>query len=56
MQMGGGEQMQDVYISNDEPGPNRHVEVTGVDFYDTIEQLPGLHRYYSLMEARAFAN
>lgn len=50
----GGEQMQDVYISNDEPGPNRHVEVTGVDFYDTIEQVPGLHRYYSLMGARAF--
>ncbi len=50
----GGEQMQDVYISNDEPGPQRHVEVTGVDFYDTIEQMPGLHRYYALMKARVF--
>jgi hypothetical protein len=50
----GGEQMQDVYISNDEPGPQRHVEVTGVDFYDTIEQIPGLHKYYELMKARMF--
>ena len=50
----GGEQMQDVYISNDEPGPQRHVEVTGVDFYDTIEQVPGLHRYYELMRAKVF--
>jgi formate hydrogenlyase subunit 3/multisubunit Na+/H+ antiporter MnhD subunit len=50
----GGEQMQDVYISSDAPGTQRHVEVTGVDFYDTIEQLPGLHRYYALMKARVF--
>lgn len=50
----GGEQMQDVYISNDEPGAQRHVEVTGVDFYDTIEQVPGLHRYYELMGAKVF--
>ncbi|MCW8927003.1 MAG: proton-conducting transporter membrane subunit [Xanthomonadales bacterium] len=50
----GGEQMQDVYLSNDEPGPLRHVEVTGVDFYDTIEQVPGLHRYYALMKDRVF--
>ena len=50
----GGELMQDVYISGDEPGPARHVEVTGVDFYDTIEQLPVLQRYYSLTRAKAF--
>lgn len=50
----GGEQMQDVYISSDEQGTKRHVEVTGVDFYDTIEQLPGLHRFYALTRARVF--
>ena len=35
-------------------GPTRHVEVTGVDFYRTIEQLPGLGRLYALARARAF--
>jgi hypothetical protein len=46
--------MQDVYVSGDEPGPGRHVEVTGVHFYDSIEALPGLQRFYGLTQARAF--
>jgi hypothetical protein len=46
--------MQDVHISDVQSGPDRHVEVTGVDFYGTIEQVPGLHRYYELMAARVF--
>ena len=50
----GGEQMQDVYISGDQQGSQRHVEVTGVDFYNTIEQLPGLQRFYLLTRARVF--
>ena len=50
----GGEQMQDVYISNEQQGAQRHVEVTGVDFYNSIEELPGLHRFYTLTRARAF--
>jgi formate hydrogenlyase subunit 3/multisubunit Na+/H+ antiporter MnhD subunit len=50
----GGEQMQDVYISSEQEGPQRQVEVTGVDFYNTIEQLPGLHRFYALTRARVF--
>jgi formate hydrogenlyase subunit 3/multisubunit Na+/H+ antiporter MnhD subunit len=50
----GGEQMQDVYISGDQQGPDRHVEITGVEFYDTIEKLPGLQRFYVLMRKRAF--
>ena len=50
----GGEQMQDVYISGEKPNGQRHVEVTGVDFYTTIEQLPGIQRFYLLMRARAF--
>lgn len=50
----GGEQMQDVYISGDQQEDKRHVEVTGVDFYNTIEQLPGLQRFYLLTRARVF--
>ena len=30
------------------------MEVTGVDFYNTIEQLPGLQKYYLLTRARVF--
>jgi hypothetical protein len=30
------------------------VEVTGVDFYKTIEQLPAMRRYYLLTRARVF--
>jgi formate hydrogenlyase subunit 3/multisubunit Na+/H+ antiporter MnhD subunit len=54
----GGEQMQDVYISGeskrDPEAGQRDVEVTGVDFYNTIEQLPGLHNFYTLTRKRAF--
>ena len=50
----GGEQMQDVYISGDPQDGQRHVEVTGVDFYDTIEKLPGLKRFYLLTRGRVF--
>ena len=50
----GGERLQDVYVSGEEPGPERHIEVTGVDFYNTIEQLPVLQRLYTLARAKAF--
>jgi NADH:ubiquinone oxidoreductase subunit 5 (subunit L)/multisubunit Na+/H+ antiporter MnhA subunit len=50
----GGEQMQDVHISDVQPGPERHVEVTGVDFYETIEHVPGLQRFYELMKVKVF--
>jgi formate hydrogenlyase subunit 3/multisubunit Na+/H+ antiporter MnhD subunit len=50
----GGERMQDVHVSDEAPGAGRHVEVTGVDFYDTIEALPLLRRFYRLARARAF--
>jgi NADH:ubiquinone oxidoreductase subunit 5 (subunit L)/multisubunit Na+/H+ antiporter MnhA subunit len=50
----GGEQMQDIYISGENESAPRNVEVTGVDFYDTIEQLPGLKRFYVLTRARIF--
>jgi len=50
----GGELMQDVYVSGETQGPARHVDVTGVDFYNTIEQLPVLAKLYSLAQAKAF--
>ena len=50
----GGELMQDVYVSGEAQGPDRHVDVTGVDFYNTIEQLPVLEKFYSLARAKAF--
>jgi NADH:ubiquinone oxidoreductase subunit 5 (subunit L)/multisubunit Na+/H+ antiporter MnhA subunit len=50
----GGELLQDVYVSGEETGPERHIEVTGVDFYNTIEQLPVLRRLYPLARAKAF--
>jgi formate hydrogenlyase subunit 3/multisubunit Na+/H+ antiporter MnhD subunit len=50
----GGEKMDAVYISGEETGPERHVEMTGVDFYQTIEQLPAVQRYYALTRAKAF--
>jgi len=50
----GGEQMQDVYISDMQQSRHRNVEVTGVDFYNTIEQLPGLQKFYALTRDRVF--
>jgi formate hydrogenlyase subunit 3/multisubunit Na+/H+ antiporter MnhD subunit len=50
----GGELMQDVYVSGDEPGAGRHLEVTGVHFYDTIEAMPVLQRFYTLTRAKSF--
>ena len=50
----GGEKMQDVYISGEAKAGPRNVEITGVDFYDTIEQLPGLKRFYVLTRAQVF--
>ncbi len=50
----GGEKLQDVYMSGVEEGGGRHVEVTGVDFYKTIEDLPLLGRMYVLAKAKAF--
>jgi formate hydrogenlyase subunit 3/multisubunit Na+/H+ antiporter MnhD subunit len=50
----GGERLQDIYVSGSQTGPGRHLEVTGIDFYDTIEQLPMLRRIYPLARARVF--
>jgi formate hydrogenlyase subunit 3/multisubunit Na+/H+ antiporter MnhD subunit len=50
----GGETLSEVYVSGEQAGPGRHLEVSGVDFYRTIEQLPALKRYYRLARAKAF--
>jgi formate hydrogenlyase subunit 3/multisubunit Na+/H+ antiporter MnhD subunit len=50
----GGEQMQHAYLSGEESETERHVEITGVDFYRTIEQLPVLQRMYRLTRAKSF--
>ena len=50
----GGEKMQDVYLSGEQGSATRHVEVTGVDFYQTIEALPALRKFYALTRAKVF--
>nr|NIL97308.1 hypothetical protein [Planctomycetales bacterium]NIM08863.1 hypothetical protein [Planctomycetales bacterium]NIN08323.1 hypothetical protein [Planctomycetales bacterium]NIN77451.1 hypothetical protein [Planctomycetales bacterium]NIO34623.1 hypothetical protein [Planctomycetales bacterium] len=35
-------------------GPQRNVEVTGVDFYRTVEQLPVLKSLYGMAERNLF--
>ena len=48
----GGEHLDEVYIRGEELGPRRHLEVTGADFYDAIEKLPGFRRLYQLARAQ----
>ena len=50
----GGERMDSVYIQGEEVGPKRHVEVTGVDFYETIEKLPAMRRFYAQSHKKIF--
>jgi len=46
--------IQEVYVKGEERGDQRHIEVTGVDFYNSIEQLPGLQRFYALTRQQVF--
>ena len=50
----GGEHLDEVYISGEASGPGRHVGVTGSDFYDVVERLPGLRWFYTLARAKVF--
>lgn len=50
----GGEHLDEVYIRGEERGPGRHLEVTGTEFYDAVEKLPGLRRLYQLARAQIF--
>ena len=44
----GGERLDETRIPGVPMGPGRHVEVTGVDFYRTVEQLPLLRKLYKV--------
>ncbi|MGD8346232.1 MAG: proton-conducting transporter membrane subunit [Lysobacterales bacterium] len=50
----GGEHIDNVYISGEKPAQERHVEVTGVDFYRTIEGLPLIGRAFTRTHAKLF--
>ncbi|MGR8920148.1 MAG: complex I subunit 5 family protein [Gammaproteobacteria bacterium] len=50
----GGEHLDEVHVHQAARGPGRHLEVTGVDFYDTVEQLAGLRRVYALARRGVF--
>ncbi len=50
----GGERMDETRIPGVPVGPERHVEVTGVDFYRTVEQLPVLKPMYEMARRKMF--
>ena len=50
----GGEHMEEARITGEAEGPARHVEVTGVDFYRTVESLPGAAWMYRLARRKVF--
>lgn len=50
----GGEIMNNVYISGVPQGQTRDVEVTGVDFYRTIQEIPLFGFIYTLAEKKLF--
>jgi len=50
----GGEILDEVHISGEGPGRPRHVDVTGVDFYRTVEELPELRGIYEAAGKKLF--
>ena len=50
----GGEKMQEAWVSGRDEAQGRHVEVTGVDFYESFERLPLLGRVFALARAKVF--
>ena len=50
----GGERMDETRIPGVPAGPDRHVEVTGVDFYLTVEELPVLKNLFRLARKKIF--
>ncbi len=47
----GGERMDEVVLRGVAPGEGRDVEVTGVDFYDTVRRLRPLRAFFAAAEA-----
>ncbi len=50
----GGERMEETRIPGVPVGAERHVEVTGVDFYQTVAQFPGLRPLYEMAGRKVF--
>ncbi|MBN1576288.1 MAG: hypothetical protein JW913_07050 [Chitinispirillaceae bacterium] len=50
----GGEYLEEVYISNTNKGAARDVEVTGVDFYQTIREMSPFKQAYAMAEMKLF--
>ena len=50
----GGERLDEVHIRGEGDVPARHVEVTGIDFYNAFERLPGLRWLFALSRKRVF--
>jgi formate hydrogenlyase subunit 3/multisubunit Na+/H+ antiporter MnhD subunit len=50
----GGERLEQTRITGVPEGTDRYVEVTGVDFYRTVEQLPVLKLLYGMANKRIF--
>ncbi len=49
----GGERMDETYVRGVARGEGRDVEVTGVDFYDTVRDLGALRGFYRAAEAES---
>lgn len=50
----GGERLDEAHLPGVPKGAGRHVEVTGVDFYQTVEQIPALEAFYKVAQTKAF--
>jgi NADH:ubiquinone oxidoreductase subunit 5 (subunit L)/multisubunit Na+/H+ antiporter MnhA subunit len=50
----GGERMEEAYLSHEAATPERHIEVTGVDFYRTVEQIGPLAAMYRAADRKLF--
>ncbi|GAG07502.1 unnamed protein product, partial [marine sediment metagenome] len=50
----GGELMSETYVSDEPTGEARDVEVTGVNFYRTVEDLTPLHGIYRAARNKLF--
>ncbi|MBT8039473.1 MAG: NADH-quinone oxidoreductase subunit L [Gammaproteobacteria bacterium] len=50
----GGERLDEVRVGAEDPHAGRHLEVTGTDFYLTLEDLPLLGQLFALARRRLF--
>jgi NADH:ubiquinone oxidoreductase subunit 5 (subunit L)/multisubunit Na+/H+ antiporter MnhA subunit len=50
----GGEDLAEAYVTGEPAGPDRHLELTGVDFYETVRDLFPLRGIYRAAERKAF--